>query len=101
MRMSGLWDENNLSYQEPEERDVDLDLRNALTSIPENVRHAALRDNEIAVVKALAARWVDGAWLPILLNEAPWYCLATVTAEARRLVELVQGAAGPLSRDVN
>jgi hypothetical protein len=101
MQMTGLWDDNNLSRQELEERDVDLDMRKALASIPEDVRHAALRGNEIAVVKALAARWVDGVWLPDTADEAPWYRLAAVAAEAKRLVELVQGAADPLTRDVN
>ena len=61
MQMSGWWDENNLSREELEERDIDLEMRAALASIPEDVRHAALRGDEIAVTKALAARWVDGA----------------------------------------
>jgi hypothetical protein len=101
MQMSGLWDENNLSRQELGERDVDLDMRTALASIPEDIRHAALRADEIAVVKALAARWVDGVWLPDTADEAPWYRLAAVDAEARRLLEMVQGADDPLTRDVN
>jgi hypothetical protein len=101
MRMSGLWDENNLSPQELEERDVDLDMHKALACIPGDVRHAALRGDEIAVVKALAGRWVDGAWLPDTADEAPWYRLAAVAAEAKQLVELVQGADDPLARDVN
>src|SRR5215471_13894757 len=61
MQMSGWWDENNLSREELEERDVDLDMRAALACIPDDVRRAALTDNHEAVVKALAARWVDGA----------------------------------------
>ena len=101
MQMSGLWDENNLSPQELEERDVDLDMRKALASIPEDVTHAALKGDEIAVVKALAARWVDGVWLPDTADEAPWYRLAAVAAEAKRLVEMVQGADDPLTRDIN
>jgi hypothetical protein len=101
MQMSGLWDENNLSYQELEVRDVDLDMRKALASIAGDVRQAALFDNVIGVVKALAARWVDGVWLPDTGDEAPWYRLGAVAAEARRLVELVQGADDPLTRDVN
>jgi hypothetical protein len=64
MRASGAWNENNLSYAELEEREVDLDMRNALASIPEDVRQAALTDNVIAVVQAVAARWIDGVWLP-------------------------------------
>jgi hypothetical protein len=101
MRMSGLWDENNLSRQELEERDVELDMRKALAAIPEDVRHAALNGNEIEVVKALAARWVDGVWLPDTADEAPWWRLGAVAAEARRLVEMVQGVDDPLTRDVN
>jgi hypothetical protein len=101
MQMSGLWDENNLSYQELEERDVELDMRKALATIPAEVRHAALNGNEIEVVKALAARWVDGVWLPDSADEAPWYRLAAVAPETKRLVELVQSADDPLTRDVN
>jgi hypothetical protein len=51
MQMSGLWDENNLSREELEERDIDLEMREALASIPEDVRHSALSGNQIAVVK--------------------------------------------------
>jgi hypothetical protein len=47
MQMSGYWDENNLSREELEERDIDLEMRAALASIPEDVRHSALRGNEI------------------------------------------------------
>jgi hypothetical protein len=101
MRMCGHWDENNLSYQELEERDADRDMRKALASIPEDVRQAALNDNVIAVVKALAARWVDGVWLPDTADEAPWYRLGALAAEAKRLVEMVQGADVPQTRDVN
>jgi hypothetical protein len=105
MQASGLWDENNLSREELEERDVDLDMRKALASIPDDVRHAALRDDQIAVVKALAARWVDGAWLPDSVpdsvDEAPWWRWAALAPEAKRLVELVQGADDPLTREVN
>jgi hypothetical protein len=99
MQMSGLWDENNLSRQELEERDVDLDMRKALTSIPEDVRHAALSGDLIAVLKALTARWVDGAWL----SDTDWDSGCGLTAglaEAKRLMELVEGA-DPVTRDVN
>jgi hypothetical protein len=110
MQMGGWWDENNLSREELEEREIDLEMRAALASIPEDVRHAALNaaltDNHTAVVKALAARWVDGAWLPdsapASLDEAPWWRWTALAAEAKRLVELVQGADDdPLTRDVN
>ena len=101
MQMSGLWDENNLSRQELEERDIERDMRRAFASIPEDVRHAALRDDGRAVVKALAARWVGGVWLPDTADEAPWYRLGAVAAEATRLLELVKGAGDLLSRDVN
>jgi hypothetical protein len=106
MQMGGWWDENNLSREELEEREIDLEMRAALASIPEDVRQAALTDNQIAVVKALAARWVDGAWLadsaPDSSDEAPWWRWAALAGEAKRLVELVQGADDdPLTRDVN
>jgi hypothetical protein len=102
MQMSGDWDENNLSHQELEERDVDLEMRAALVTIPADVRHAALTDNQIAVVKALAARWVDGVWLPDSIDEAPWWRWSALAAEAKRLVELVRGADDdPLTRDIN
>jgi hypothetical protein len=101
MQMSGLWDENNLSYQELEQRDVDQDMRKALASMPADVRLAALNDHAIEVVKALAARWVDGVWLPDTTDEAPWWRLTAVAVEAKRLVELVQGIDGPMKRDVN
>jgi hypothetical protein len=101
MQMSGYWDENNLSREELEGRDIDLEMRAALASIPEDVRHSALRDDRTAAGKALAARWIDGAWQPDTVDEAPWYRLAGVAAEAKRLVELVQGTDEPLTRDVN
>jgi hypothetical protein len=105
MRMSGWWDENNLSREELEEREVDLEMRAALASIPDDVRHSALRGDETAVVKALAARWIDGAWLsdgaPDSVDEAPWWRWAALAPDAKRLVELVQGADDPLTRCVN
>jgi hypothetical protein len=101
MQMSGLWDENNLSREELEERDIDLEMRAALASIPEDVRHSALRGNTTDVGKALAARWVDGAWLPDTVDEAPWWRLAAVAPEAKRLIELVEGADDPLTRQVS
>jgi hypothetical protein len=104
MQMSGWWDENCLSREELEERDIDLDMRKALASIPDDVRHAALTDNQVAVVQALAARWIDGVWLPDTVDtvdEAPWWRWAALAPEAKRLVELVQGTDDPLMDDVN
>src|SRR5262249_24189206 len=104
MRMSGYWDDNNLSREELEERYIDVEMRAALASIPDDVRHAALRGDHIAVVKALAARWVDGAWLPDNhdnVDEAPWWRWAALAPETKRLMELVEGADDPLTRDVN
>ena len=101
MQMSGYWDENNLSREELEEREIDLEMREALATIPEDVRHAALGDNQIAVGRALAARWIDGAWLPDTVDEAPWWRLMAVTAEAKRLVELIEDTDDPLTRTVN
>jgi hypothetical protein len=101
MRMSGNWNEHNISYQEVREREDDLEMREALASIPEDVRHSALRGDRTAVGKALAARWVDGAWLPDTVDEAPWWRLMAVAAEAKRLVELIEGTDDPLTRDVN
>ena len=86
MQMSGYWDENNLSREELEEREIDLEMRQALATIPEDVRHAALGDNQIAVGRALAARWIDGVWLSDTVDEAPWWRLMAVDAEAKRLV---------------
>ena len=104
MQMSGLWDENNLSHEELEEREVDLEMRKALASMPKDVRHSALRGDRTAVVKALAARWVDGAWLdsaPDGVDENPWWRWAALAPEAKRLVELVQGGDDPLTPEVN
>jgi hypothetical protein len=104
MQMSGWWDENYLSREELEEREVDLEMRAALASIPDDVRHAALMDNHTAVVRALAVRWVDGTWLdsaPDGVDENPWWRWAALAPEAKRLVELVRGADDPLTREVN
>jgi hypothetical protein len=99
MQMSGLWDENNLSCDELEDQEVDL--RVALASIPEDVRHSALRGDRIAVTKALAARWIDGAWLPDHSDEEQWWAWARVAPQAKRLMELIEGADDPLTREVN
>jgi hypothetical protein len=101
MQMSGLWDETNLSHLELEEREIDLEMHEALASIPADVRHSALRGDATAVTKALAARWVDGVWLSDSVDEAPWYALPGVAAKSKRLMELVEGADDPLTRDVN
>jgi hypothetical protein len=105
MQMSGWWDDNYLSREELEEREVDLEMRAAFASIPDDVRHAALVDNHTAVLRALAARWVDGAWLPDSapdrVDEALWWRWAALAPEAKRLVELVQGADDPPTRGVN
>lgn len=101
MQMSGLWDENNLSRQELDERAVNLDMRKALASLPEDVRHSALSGDTIAVAKALALRWVDGAWLSDAVGEGPWYGLAGAADSARQLVQLVKSADDPLTHDVN
>ena len=100
MQMSGLWNENNLSHEELVERDVDLEMRAAFASIPEDVRQSALRDDRLAVASALAERWVDGAWLPDSADERPWWRLGDVGVQAKRLVELVVADARP-TRDVH
>jgi hypothetical protein len=101
MWMSGLWDDNNLSHKELEERDIDLEMRKALAFIPDDVRRLALSGHYIALAKAVAARWVDGAWLPDTADEAPWWRLAAVEHESKRLMELVEGTDDPLTRQVN
>lgn len=101
MQMSGWWDENGLSYEESLERDVDLEMRAALASIPEDVRLEALGDNPTAVAKALAARWVGGAWLPDSVDDTSWWRWSSLAAEAKRLVELVQDTNGSPTPDIN
>lgn len=105
MQTGGLWDESNLSREELEERDVDREMRTALASLPQDVRHAAPRNDQAAVVRALAARWVDGAWLPDSapdsVDEALWWRWAELAPEAKRLVVLVQGGDDAPTRDVN
>jgi hypothetical protein len=103
MRMSGEWDENNLSHEEVEEREIDLEMRDAFASIPEDVWHTALRGDRGGVVKALAARWVDGAWLVDSDPELPWWalCQARRVRCAMRLIELVKGAGAAATCDVN
>jgi hypothetical protein len=97
--MSGYWDENNLSCEELWDRDTDLDMRRALASIPDDVRHMALRGDVIGVHKALKARWVDGAWLADADTDLPWWFMSQ--EDARRLVELVQGAGAASVTDLN
>jgi hypothetical protein len=101
MRMSGLWDENRLSREELEEREIDLEMRKALASIPEDVRHSSLRNDQIAVVRALATRWIDGVWLSDSVDEAPWWRLTAVGAKAKRLAELIEDTGDPRTRDAN
>ena len=101
MQMSGWWNENNLSREELEEREADLEMRAALASIPDDVRHSALRGDHTAVVKALTARWINGVWLSDPVDEAPWWRLMALDAEAERLIELIEGTDDPLTRCVN
>ncbi|MFD1330796.1 hypothetical protein ACFQ4O_02160 [Methylopila musalis] len=101
MQMSGWWDEQGFSYEELQERDVDREMRSALTSIPEEVRLAALRDDQMTVAKALQARWVAGAWLPDSIDDASPWRWAALGPEAKRLVQLVQGADGPSTLAIN
>lgn len=91
MLMSGLWTEDGLSWEELNEREIDLDMRRALAFIPDDVKHAALMNNSVAVGKALAARWIDDVWLSDTIDEAPWWRLAANGPRAMRLIELVQG----------
>jgi len=53
------------------------------------------------MVTAVAARWVDGVWLPDTADEAPWWRLTGNWPEAKRLMELVEDADDPPTRDVN
>jgi hypothetical protein len=101
MQMSGLWDESNLSREELEDREIDSEMRRAFASIPEDVRHSALMGKHTAVVEALAARWIDGVWSSDPVDEAPWWRLMAVGAEAKRLMELIEGTDDPLTRDVS
>lgn len=101
MQMSGWWDEHGFSYEEAQERDVDLEMRAAWASVPEDVRLEALKDNPTAVAKALATRWVGGAWLPDGVDDASWWRWSGLAVEAKRLVELVRGTDGPPTSDIN
>lgn len=101
MLMSGLWNENGLSWEELNEREIDLDMRKALASIPDDVKHAALRNDRVAAGKALAARWINDVWLPDTADEAPWWRLAAIAPEAIRLIDLTKGICCPNINDVN
>lgn len=101
MQMSGWWDEHGFSRDESDERGVDLEMRAALDSIPEDVRLAALRDDRAAVAKALAARWAGGAWLTDAIDDAPWWRWAALGSEANCLVELVQGPGDLRTLDIS
>jgi hypothetical protein len=100
MRIGGLWDENNFSREEADEREIELDMRDAFASIPEDVRHMALRGDIDGVLKALKGRWADGAWLVASDPEVPWYKVGC-PRRARRLIELVEGAGAASVIDVN
>ena len=69
--------------------------------LPDDVRHSALRGDYTAVVKALAARWIDGVWLSDPVDEAPWWRLMALDAKATRLMELFEGTDDSLTRGVN
>lgn len=101
MQTSGWWDEHGFSYLESEEREVELEMCAAFATIPEDVRLQALRGDQMAVAKALAARWSDGAWQPERADDASWWRWAALGSGAKRLVELVQGKDGPSSGDLN
>ena len=101
MRISGLWDENNLSREEADERETEFEMRKAFASIPEDVRHMALRGDVVCVQKALKGRWVDGAWLVDSDPEVPWWAMMEGSMRAMRLIELVEGAGAASVTDVN
>lgn len=90
MLISGLWNEDGFSWEELNDREIDLDMRNALASIPNDVRLSALKDDRVAVGQALATRWIEGVWLADTTDETPWWRLAAYAPEAIRLIELVQ-----------
>jgi hypothetical protein len=60
----------------------------------------ALRDNVIGVLKALQARWGDGAWLADADTERPLWAVPHLVA-AKRLGELVQDAGAVSVTDLN
>jgi hypothetical protein len=104
MHMSGWWGENCLSREELEAREVDLEMRGGLGLHSRRFQDAALMNNHIAVIRALAARWVDGAWHDSItdgVDENPCWRRAALAPEAKRLVELVQGTDEPLTRCLN
>ena len=62
MQEAYLWSDDNLSLAEIEERKVDADLQEAIKTMPEIVRLAALRNDALAVQFALCNSWSDGQW---------------------------------------
>lgn len=94
MQSDNFWNPQNRTFDEVYEIQAEAELREALKSIPEDVRLAALRGDAQSVQVALCNRWVDGVWKPELGPGAriEW---SGGFVKARRLMALVLDSAKP------
>ena len=88
------WNENNVSIDEIEEREVDADLQKALKSVPYDVLCAAHSGDVLEVQVALCSRWFDGVWH----SEMPLgkdFSLFGDIGRPRRFIEMIVDDAKP------
>jgi hypothetical protein len=63
MQLALCWDKDNLSFEEVHAREIDIDLAEAVKSVPFEVRYAAERGEVLKVYAALCGWWQNGDWL--------------------------------------
>jgi hypothetical protein len=64
MRKALLWNEQNISYDEAEQRDREVAMELAFQTIPDDVRQLALKGDVLGLTMAIAALWTGENWLP-------------------------------------
>lgn len=64
MREAVLWNEQNISYDETNQRDREASMELAFQTIPDGVRQLALEGDEFVLRMVIAALWTGKNWLP-------------------------------------
>jgi hypothetical protein len=98
MQSANFWDDRNRTFEEVTRLQIEAELRDAATSIPEDIRLAVLEGDVQSVREALLNRWIDDAWRLEAEPGTHNRRLGTVV-NARRLMALVFDSAKPAGDD--